>query len=196
MNPSWTSMPTITSTSSVPISFVHNWHCMTFSNFLSNCVIVQTGQQIRHFWFKAKTDFLIFFQQHIFIHEVKVEVMVFTNESFLPKDADFQWALCCVSVFFILWNQATSNVCLLCPSLSTWDSSVSVTPAKLWLFFLVEVDAVLTSIPFPRSPSTISSSRLLSSRLLCICTWVNFVSSSMYLTLFRFTPRWLSHFSS
>lgn len=177
---------------------------MTFSNFLSNYVIVRTGQQIRHFWFKTKTDFfLIFFQQHILIHEVKVEVMVFTNELFLPTHADFQWALCCVSVFFILWTQATSNVCLLHPSLSNWDSSVSVAPAKLWLFFLVEVDAVLTSVPFPRSPSTISSSRLLSLRLLCICMWVSFVLSSMYLTTwwpcyntFRFTPRWLSHFSS
>lgn len=83
---------------------------------------------------------------------------------------------------------------MLLPSLFKWHSSVSVVPAKLWLLFRVEMDAFLTSNPFPRSPSTISSSRHLSPQLACICTWVNFVEPCIYLTIIAMKKRFITFY--
>lgn len=84
--------------------------------------------------------------------------------SVLPKhDGFFQSLLISFSVFFILLTQDTSRCCMLLPSLFKWHGSVCVAPAKLWLFFLMDMDAFLISIPSPRSPSTMSSSEQTSS---------------------------------
>lgn len=96
----------------------------------------------------------------------------------LPVRCSFQQVLGCHPAVFRLGVQGTSPVRLLCLSSSASGNRVTVGPVELWLFFLVKLGAALTLIPSPRSPSTISSSRLPASQTCCICTSSNSASYS------------------
>lgn len=81
----------------------------------------------------------------------------------LPKYDSSRWALCCVSAVFIVGVQTVSPARLLHCGGSVLSSRLSEWPLTLSLFILVELSAVVTPIPSPRSPSTMSSFRLQSS---------------------------------
>lgn len=76
------------------------------------------------------------------------------NIKFSPQCGIFQLAFC--------WDfeiQAIASSELQHPSF-VWESVPSVRPPKLWVFLLEELWVFLSSVPSPRSPSTMSSSRL------------------------------------
>lgn len=85
------------------------------------------------------------------------------KHTLLPEYDSSRWALCCVSAVCIVGVQTASPARLLHCSGSVLSSRLSERPLTLSLFILVELSAVVTPIPSPRSPSTISSFRLQSS---------------------------------
>lgn len=112
---------------------------------------------------------------------------------FLPVCGSFQGILSCLSVIFSLGSQVVSPPWLLHLSSSALGSVAPITAAEPWLFFLVELDVAMTPIPSPRSPPTMSSSRLLVSMTCFVCTRPNL---ALHLSQYASAKHVKSHMNS